>query len=636
MIRSKLAIILVFLLVATGSFAQSLKPLKGISIMLDPGHGGADPGAVGPTGLKESAVNLRVARYLRDLLVADGAEVSMTRDRDTFLSLAQRVEAAANKKPDLFVSIHHNASLAPVRKNRSEIYYNAMDTGISKSVGEKMTAELQNYGYGEESVMIPAGFFVLRNNTSPSILTEAGYISIPEVEKGLKTGKALTNQAQALRRAIRDYFKDGVLRVKFIIADDPIKINTPFFNLIFSSSKEISRVHARLSNDKNAGFGFDSLPSVGYTYRLYNTAPLASGNYELQLTFSGPDGSYSSRTILKLQVSLPFANSSMEPVAPFIPTGFKGKFPVKVTLKDDQGRLNTRSVPVALFYGNDSASTGITSEKGETTLYLDLDGRENADLSARLVIDKEIVAQTTIPVKTPQRRYFLGRIVTPSGTGVQGVKINYGLKNTVISGPDGYFYCDTPMIYGNLKLDLVPPLGYEKTSCWLRTSGEPVSLPIITLKPVSETLLGKKLAIMAPMSFDNLIRRLVKPLMTAGAEVIRLNLPESQARPEYQAVLEANLRNDLDILLSFKREVSGSIMLRHYHRGGRGKKLADAVKFSLASDNPPLDVKVAAGSDYEIGHTGLTAVVFAFPEQMPPDYPEKLIAHLAQVLRTGF
>jgi leucyl aminopeptidase (aminopeptidase T) len=156
------------------------------------------------------------------------------------------------------------------------------------------------------------------------------------------------------------------------------------------------------------------------------------------------------------------------------------------------------------------------------------------------------------------------------------------------------------------------------------------------LKPVSETLLGKKLAIMAPMSFDNLIRRLVKPLMTAGAEVIRLNLPESQARPEYQAVLEANLRNDLDILLSFKREVSGSIMLRHYHRGGRGKKLADAVKFSLASDNPPLDVKVAAGSDYEIGHTGLTAVVFAFPEQMPPDYPEKLIAHLAQVLRTGF
>ncbi|HQB83035.1 MAG TPA: N-acetylmuramoyl-L-alanine amidase, partial [Candidatus Rifleibacterium sp.] len=101
---NRIAIFLSFLLIAAAGFAQNLKPLKGISILLDPGHGGADPGAVGPTGLKESDVNLRVARYLRDLLRADGAEVKMTREKDTALSLGERVAMAEKLKPDLFVS----------------------------------------------------------------------------------------------------------------------------------------------------------------------------------------------------------------------------------------------------------------------------------------------------------------------------------------------------------------------------------------------------------------------------------------------------------------------------------------------------------------------------------------------------
>ncbi|HNW12299.1 MAG TPA: hypothetical protein PKI71_13130, partial [Candidatus Rifleibacterium sp.] len=104
----------------------------------------------------------------------------------------------------------------------------------------------------------------------------------------------------------------------------------------------------------------------------------------------------------------------------------------------------------------------------------------------------------------------------------------------------------------------------------------------------------------------------------------------------YQAVLEANLDQKLDMLLSFKRELAGGMSIRHYHRGGRGKMVADAVSLGLANENPPIKVKVAAGSDYEIAHTGATAMVFAFPEQLPPDYPEKLVMQLIQVLKSGF
>jgi N-acetylmuramoyl-L-alanine amidase len=604
--------------------------------LLDPGHGGADPGAVGPTGLKESVVNLRVARYLRELLQADGATVKMTRESDVALSLGDRVSMAEKLNPDLFVSIHHNASLKPVTSNRSEIYYNAIDRGVSQKVGNSMMAELAKWGFGEESLIVPAGFFVLRNNPVPSVLTEGAYITIPKIEQELKTGKSLTNQAQALRCAIRESFKEGVLRVKFIVSEDPVKIDTPFFNLIFTANRAVDKVTARIIPERASGFGFDSLPSVGNTYRLYNTEPLASGNYEIQLTFSSRDGSTSARTMLRLKVNLPFANSAVVPVAPFIPEGYKGRFPVRVTLRDDMNRLNSRPVAVSLSFGKNSVTTGETSDKGESTLYLDLSGDETDPLAVKLIIDGQTVTESSIRVQPTTHRFVLGRLTDQNGRGIVNAKIEYGAGSRSVTGPEGFFFVKYPMIYGNMQLQITPPLGYEKTSHWIRTEGEPVVLLNVALKPISDQLLGKRIAIMAPLSFDNLIRRLVKPLMSAGAEVVRLNFPEHQSRPEYQSVLEANLAKNLDLLLSFKREISGAIEVRHYHRGGRGKLLADALKFSLSSENPPINLKVGAGSDYEISHTGVTAVVVSFPEQMPPDYPEKLVAHLAQVLKTGF
>ncbi|HNX77556.1 MAG TPA: N-acetylmuramoyl-L-alanine amidase [Candidatus Rifleibacterium sp.] len=629
-------LILVFLLFATSGFAQNLKPLKGISILLDPGHGGGDPGAVGPTGLKESEVNLRVAGYLRDLLRADGAEVSMTRNKDKALTLAERVELAEQQKPDLFVSIHHNASLKPRKTDRSEIYYNAIDHGLSQAVGRNMTDELAEFGFGEESIIVPAGFFVLRNNPSPAVLTEGGYISIPHVEKGLKTGKALTNQAEALRRAIRETFKDGLLKVKLLVSGDPVKIDTPYFNLIFTASKEVSVVHARIVPDNASGFGFDRLPSFGNSYRLFNTRPLASGEYDLQLTFTSPDGSCSARTRVKLQVNLPFANSAVEPVAPFIAEGFKGRFPLKVTLRDDQGKLNAREADISLHYGEGRVVNSRTSSKGETTMFLELDGSEKGQVAVGLVVDDEVIARYDIPIYTPVKRYILGRLLTSGGNAIQNAKVKFGKSGQTVTGPGGYFFCEYPMIYGNIQLDVQPPLGYARTDFWVRTAGEPVCLPEIRLAPLAENLLGKRVAIMAPLSFDNLVRKLVKPLMNAGAEIVRLNLPENIQNPEYQAVLEANLQQNLDLLISFKRELAGTMSIRHYHRGGRGKRIADAVNLGLANERPPVKVIVAAGSDYEIAHTGATAMVLAFPEQLPPDYPEKMVQQLIQVLSSGF
>ena len=86
--------------------------LEGVKIFIDPGHGGSDPGAVGPSGLREADVNLRVSQVVANCLSEySGATVMMSRTDDVYVSLGGRVQAANNWGADRFISIHHNASV---------------------------------------------------------------------------------------------------------------------------------------------------------------------------------------------------------------------------------------------------------------------------------------------------------------------------------------------------------------------------------------------------------------------------------------------------------------------------------------------------------------------------------------------
>ncbi|MBF8259749.1 MAG: MurNAc-LAA protein, partial [Actinobacteria bacterium] len=88
------------------------QPRGKIRVMLDPGHGGKDPGAVGPSGLKEKDVVLSIGRMVRERLARDGAyDVRMTRDTDVFIPLEERTAMANQARADIFVSLHINASL---------------------------------------------------------------------------------------------------------------------------------------------------------------------------------------------------------------------------------------------------------------------------------------------------------------------------------------------------------------------------------------------------------------------------------------------------------------------------------------------------------------------------------------------
>src|SRR5690606_11378128 len=108
-------------------------------ICIDPGHGGNDPGAVGPTGLRESDVVLDIALRVVQLLDDRGRAVLMTRDSDTAISLQQRTRIANNASSRLFVSLHCNAFTSP-DANGVETWF--WDGSV---IGEKLANHIQRH-----------------------------------------------------------------------------------------------------------------------------------------------------------------------------------------------------------------------------------------------------------------------------------------------------------------------------------------------------------------------------------------------------------------------------------------------------------------------------------------------------------
>jgi len=167
-----------------------------MKIVIDPGHGGQDPGAVGPSGVREKDVNLSVSRKLGDLMLAGGIQVHFTRLTDQEVSLADRANMANNIGADYFISIHANAATSPTAHGTETYHYPGSTKGreLAQSVQEELVAAtgLTNRGVKEEN------FYVLRVTSMPAILVELAFISNPEEEKLLTSSEFQNICARAI------------------------------------------------------------------------------------------------------------------------------------------------------------------------------------------------------------------------------------------------------------------------------------------------------------------------------------------------------------------------------------------------------------------------------------------------------
>lgn len=183
------------------------RPLKGKTIMIDPGHGGKkSEGHLGVTGLREQDVNLDIALYLEQGLEKLGAKVYMTRREDKHLSVAARSDLANKILPDFFISIHQNYFKNP-NISGTEVYYYRGDKE-AKRLGEEIIKEMvKDLGTINKGVKT-ANFFLLRDTKISSLHIEVAYISNPEEEALLKTEEFQTKTAIAIANGIVNYYGD--------------------------------------------------------------------------------------------------------------------------------------------------------------------------------------------------------------------------------------------------------------------------------------------------------------------------------------------------------------------------------------------------------------------------------------------
>jgi N-acetylmuramoyl-L-alanine amidase len=226
---------------------------RDVVVAVDAGHGGDDPGAIGHGGTREKDVTLAIARALAARINAEpGMKAVLTRDRDEFVVLRDRIKRARIAKADMFVSVHadsiRNSAVSGAsvyvlsergasneaarwlaeRENSADLMggvklddkdstlasvlldlSNSANISASMTAAERVLTSLDGVGQVRKSQVQQAGFVVLKSPDIPSMLVETAYISNPVEELRLKTARQQVKLADAIFAGIRGYFEDN-------------------------------------------------------------------------------------------------------------------------------------------------------------------------------------------------------------------------------------------------------------------------------------------------------------------------------------------------------------------------------------------------------------------------------------------
>ncbi len=183
------------------------RPLEGIVVMLDAGHGLEDLGALGPMGPAgpgEKDLNLAVALAAKQRLEQMGAVVMMTREGDTFPTLADRNRQLRQQKPDLFLSLHHNS--IPLTKDANEIhgvecyYFYPSGKALAQNLADTVSRFLNRQNRGEKYNY----FYVTRSDICPAVLLEIGFTPNPAEYSDCASADGIAKTAYAIGQGVQD------------------------------------------------------------------------------------------------------------------------------------------------------------------------------------------------------------------------------------------------------------------------------------------------------------------------------------------------------------------------------------------------------------------------------------------------
>lgn len=184
-------------------------------IVLDPGHGGFDPGKVGTAGTLEKDINLAISLKLKEILVKSGYTVTMTRQKDEALceqnasrkkvsDLNARLDLIQKEEPELTVSIHQNSYSAGT-KGAQVFYYSQSEDGhrLARVLQETLKEEIGDGNHRVEKAN--DSYYMLKKSQGPFVIVECGFLSNPEEEKLLNSEDYQKKMAKALAEGIEKF-----------------------------------------------------------------------------------------------------------------------------------------------------------------------------------------------------------------------------------------------------------------------------------------------------------------------------------------------------------------------------------------------------------------------------------------------
>ncbi|MFC0522495.1 SH3 domain-containing protein [Pontibacillus salicampi] len=177
--------------------------LRNKTIVIDPGHGGRDVGAIGASGIFEKEVVLSTAKHLENRLKMAGANVIMTRSTDSYVALSSRAATSNIQDADAFLSLHYNSfPEAPSANGIGTFYYDSHHRELAKTV---QAAMVKATGLDDRKAK-QEDFHVIRENRQPSLLLELGFLSNKQEETYVRTNDYQENVSKGITTGLMEYF----------------------------------------------------------------------------------------------------------------------------------------------------------------------------------------------------------------------------------------------------------------------------------------------------------------------------------------------------------------------------------------------------------------------------------------------
>lgn len=603
-----------------------LGPIKGKIIVIDPGHGGPERGAVGEKGLNEAEVNLGVALYLWGLLKDAGAQPVLTRSSDTSVFIGEdfdlkqdlqaRSQISNQSQADLFISIHHNSNIENKKINDLMLFYKMTDPGRSQDVAHEVCAALKDKLQTKTAKIFPGNYHVLRHNDAPAILGEASFITNNENETRLSFHRTLSVEAEGYFAGIMNYYRKGIPAITDAYPKDVVlpsaqpTITTHLYPGSDSSSIDASSIEVLLDHKPVDHFSFQDEALITFT----PPTPLRNGKHQYCISARNSLGNTSGKMCTVFWVSLPPGEIKLSPIFSKIPADGIARTPIDIEVLDAEKKpvMDGTEVMVSATGGKFLHPSLLTKQGEARAVLFSQKPPQKITVTAK---SGDVVAQGHIEFGIPEEALLIATVRDPAGNPIEKVKLVRNNQVVDYSDATGFLY-DQIHADGEISYEMIKT-GYAPLSFTRSVSTGTQTVVNLCLDPIDHGVFFNRKIILDPAENPTrsrpVITQLKKKIENAGGKAI-LMWDRPPAPSAQQRLVKASKEN-ADIFLAFEM-TRNELSIGYYFKSTPGEMLAGLICENLKANKigGKGECRLVTSIHYVIIQTPMPALWVSLPE----------------------